>query len=686
MKSSLFSSLSATVIGIIFAALILLQLPITDNFIFVSKLFILLFSTLIIGFLFVFRSIRKQAFEILLTPYTMPLVAFGTAVLAATFFTNPSPVEGLLGMGGAYLSFVIIALLGPAIITRKQTSLLRTIFAGVVGLLIFLSALEFAPYSPALMLNSMFGISLPHSLLFNLSSSTLIALQLTVVAAVGVLAHTFSTKKLAASSALVLPILLIGVALFSWSLLPGKPAELTVPSFGSSWSVMLDALHSPRAALIGVGPASYGNAYLEFKPAWMNGTTNWALSFSQGANTPFTLITTLGFIGFAAWAWLVVRIFKAMRSAAPTLQSYYWMVAATIVVQLLAPPSVVMIGIQGILLAILIAAEKKQYPVLQLKALEAKVVRRTAQDESARKSLPISALIGGVFTLAILGVLTYLSGRAYAAHLMMGKAEVAAVANNGVAVYEDQMKAVELNPYLDTFRRNWANTNIVIAAALSNKTDATDEEKQQRDQLVQQAIREARSATILDPNDTQNWSMLAQIYSNLIGTVEQADQWAVQAYVQAITKNPNDPALRVALGGVFLGQKNYQQAASIFQQATQVKADYANAHYNLAMALKELQQYQDARNSFQTLLALIPEDTDDYKTIKKEVDDLDVILAEQAKNAAAQGEGDTTQQLGGQDGQSLQAPNPTLVDQNLPPVESSTPTEPVAPDPAALGN
>ncbi len=664
MRTSLFSTISIGSIIAVLATLVLLVLPFTDNFISISKNFILFFSLLLITALFIIRSMRRRAVEVPLTPFTIPLLLFVVAVAASTFFTNAYPVEGLLGMGGVYLSFALLALFGSALISAKQSNTLLIGFAGVVTALIFVSALDFTAAGPADLINSVFGLQLPSTVLFNLTGSPLIALQLTLLAMTGIITHLVVTKKLDKPFAIMLPILLVGLAIFSWSMLPGNPATPTLPSFAASWSVMLDSLHNPRAAMIGVGPASFGNAYLQFKPLWINSTQTWSIPFIQGANTPLTLVTSIGILGFAAWSWLVFRILRGVKTASAHAAPFAWMLGMSIVLQLILPPNVVILGVQALLLAAFIAIEKSKYSTLRIRALEAHVVKKE-NSETTTAALPLATIISGTLSLILVAGLAFFTGRAYAAHYHMGMSEKAAGENDGVGVYNHQMAAVNLNPYLDTFRRSWANTNIVLAAALSNKTDATEAEKEQSSQLVQQAVREARSATLLDPNDAQNWTTLAQIYSNLIGSSEEADQWAVQAYVQAIETNPSDPVLRVALGGIFSSQENYQQAATFFNQAIELKQDFPNAYYNLGMSLKMLEQYTQAKEVMTALLTLIPEETDDYVVVTEEIAALDeLIAANPPADAQAAGDvGEIDPSQGAEAG--LPPSNPSLVDQNL---------------------
>ena len=146
--------------------------------------------------------------------------------------------------------------------------------------------------------------------------------------------------------------------------------------------------------------------------------------------------------------------------------------------------------------------------------------------------------------------------------------------------------------------------------------------------MIQQAIREARAATVINGSDSQNWQVLAQIYQNLIGVAEDADQWTVSAYTQAIQTDPTNPVLRVTLGGIFYNNKQYRQAASLFQQAIDLKADYANAYYNIANTLVQLEDYLNAKAAYQQTLLLIEPDSESYITASKELEQVEAKIKE----------------------------------------------------------
>ncbi|MBT3511810.1 MAG: tetratricopeptide repeat protein [Candidatus Pacebacteria bacterium] len=186
-------------------------------------------------------------------------------------------------------------------------------------------------------------------------------------------------------------------------------------------------------------------------------------------------------------------------------------------------------------------------------------------------------------------------------------------------MYQLQQRAVNLNPFLAIYHRRYALTNISLATALANKADPTQEDQENIVNLIQQSIRESQTSTQLQPADVQNWQVLAQIYNNLAGTITGADQWAVNSYVQAIQNSPTDPELRIALGSIFYGVDQFDQAEQLFAQAITLKPDHANAHYNLANALAKQDKLAEAIISYENVLSLVEPSSENYKLAAAEL-------------------------------------------------------------------
>lgn len=612
-------------------------LPFTDFFLTQSKYFLFIVTTLLISLIYAFYSIRKGTLAIVVSPILVPLVLFGIAMLASTFFTNSYFVEPLLGFGGIFLAGILYVLFAGTLVGKFTSQKLLATLAISGSVLSVAAIAQQLGFGPANVISQFTGLALPTNLSFSLAGSTFIALQLISLIVVGLVADTVVKKKVSKVAAITLPILVIGLVLHVWAILPGKPAELILPNWAASWSVALDTVRTPRAALIGAGTDSYANVYSRFKPVWMNNTESWSIRFNQASDTPLTLLTTTGFIGLVAWIFLsfaIIKQFKKVQSKNGKV--FITMLIGTLLLQLAFPPNLLIWIVQVVLMVGYVAAERKHFSVLKFQAFAMSISRPSKQVpsgvETRTPSLPVyltaGALLIGVVALA------YLTGRAYAASVASYEAKKALNNNDVIRSYELQQLAVRYNPYYDLFRREYALTNMLIATAIANNAEElSPAEQEQASALLQQAVREAQAATVLDNLDVQSWAALAQIYQGMIGAVEGADQWAVQAYVNAINNDPTNPTLRVSLGGIFIGQENYQQAVSIFDQAVQIKPNFPNSYYNLAFALKQLGAYQQSAAAYQTLLTLLDPASEDYQTVTAEYEEVQAMAEEQAEVA-----------------------------------------------------
>lgn len=624
--------------------------PFTENFVIDSKSYGLLVLGLVFTALFAVTALRDQKMSLVVAPYTSAAVFFGLVALASSFLTNDYPVEHLLGLGGIYIAITLIVIFAPTILPRRSGQSFLTALGVTGALLTLLSALQLVGFGPAQVLNRMMVFEIPTDFLFNVSGSAFIAFQVVLVGLVGLIAHTLYRGSISKVATILIPILVIGLGLFGWHILPGKETAPLLPSYNASWSVALDTIRLPRAAMIGAGPAAYPNVYNQFRPVWTNNTEYWEITFNQGAMVPLTTLATMGFLGLLTWGALAwTSSVKSLNQTDAKNKPLVWMIFVMVGLQLIFPSNLVMLGLWGLAMAALAASLKDNLPMVRLQTMSLGMISprlstsqaygdNQAQDnnyQAANQTTNQSSRAGTLSSLSIVGVLllllsvfgSYLVGRAYAAQVASYQASQAAFRDDLIGVYAKQQQAVNLNPYSDILRRNYATTNLMIAFALSDQPEPTELEQVQIAQLLQQAIREARSATILDPRDTQNWQVLANIYQNLIPVEGEAGQWALQAYVSAIETNPINPNLRIALGGLFL-EEEPEQAVNIFFQAIDLKPDFANTYYNLAQALIRLDQLFEARAQYQQVLALLDSTSEDYVLVTQELEELENQLRE----------------------------------------------------------
>jgi tetratricopeptide (TPR) repeat protein len=661
MKIKFSSLLSKAIIGLVVllaGAMVLLVLPVTNNVIFHTKLYTILTAGLLSLLLFTLALLKQKTLKFVSSPFTVSLLVLAGSALLSSLLANPYPVANLLGTGGAIIAMVVFVLFTSPLIDKKYN---LEIPLGVIAFLLTLSSLlQAVGYGPSSLINLLPSIQIPNTLAFNLTGSNLIGLEVLILILAFFVAKTRSEKRFSKKSLFFMPAIVVGIALYAWSILPGKPAEMRLVPFTASWSVMLDTVRAPRQALIGTGPESYANAYALFKPSWMNENDAWNTYFNRASNSPLNILSTMGFVGLVAWLLLANQIIKQVKASTPAGKPYIWPLLIGLVLELIFPPNLVLLGLQGVFLTLYIAAERSRFSTIEFRAMAVQIVRsaQSSFGETPTKQKPsyISTyIIAGILLLAV-GAGSYFMGRSYMAYARMHDANKALVENDIISAYNLEREAIVLNPFVSEFRRQYALTNLSIAAAISQKAEPTEEDQTQIAELVQQSVREARVSITLDPSNWQNYLNLAQIYQNLISTNEEALQWSIQTYVEAANANPMDPNIRMSLGSIFYGQKQFDQAASLFSQAVNLKPDLPNSHYNLAVSLIELGQLEEAVKEYQSTLSLLDPNSEDYITANKELEELQAKVDEQIANQkAAAGEAQANQA----------PPNNSLIDQNL---------------------
>ena len=187
-----------------------------------------------------------------------------------------------------------------------------------------------------------------------------------------------------------------------------------------------------------------------------------------------------------------------------------------------------------------------------------------------------------------------------------------------------------MNPYIERFRSNFAQTNLIIANNLvkKNPKEITEQDRQIVTQAIQAGIAEEKAAVSLNPQKAENWQNLASIYSNIINAAADADVWTISAYQRAILADPQNPGYRISLGGVYYSQKKYDDALRFFEQAISLKPDWTNANYNYAWANFQIKNYPQAVNALQATLKLLDPKLNktDYDKVKKELEEFKKML------------------------------------------------------------
>lgn len=514
----------------------------------------------------------------------LAIIAVVSALLTPNIYSSLSG-EALVLVGGAAL-FFLFSNSPHKETTVEKFALFFSLAAGLIALLLITQE-TVALLGPTLKLPVNLFFLNPG---FNVAGSALAA----GLFLAGVLPLTVGLKK---KSTVPLAILIaLGIICSIAILYQNRPILL---DHLTGWKIATGVLgDSPKSALLGFGPGNIIDAFTLYKPIDFNASDFWNLRFGTSSNFYLSILTNLGIIGLALVAFFVVKfatLAKARLALETTTSLEKGFIASVSLILLLG----LVFPTPTVSLFLLFAVSGSLMAFYRLKGVS--LYAKSVEPEKARYLgfalclVLLAALVGGGWFL----------GRFALADYFFAQSLQAAAQNNGKDTYDLQIKALELNPYNSNYRISYSQTNLALANSLAGQPNLTDEQKQTIITLVQQAIREARLAAALTPKRAGAWENLSLVYRNLINFAQGADQWAVASQNQAAQLDPTNPRLRLDLGGIFFAAQDFQNAAQIFNQAVNLKPNFANAHYNLAQSLIGLKQFELALQELQTTATLV---------------------------------------------------------------------------------
>lgn len=419
----------------------------------------------------------------------------------------------------------------------------------------------------------------------------------------------------------------------------------------SAWVIAVESLKNNP--IFGMGIGNFVQAFTAFKPASFNLTKAWSNTFSLSSVGLLHIWTELGLVGLS---WLIYSIFVWVKSKKVVK---FWQISALILVCLLLPLNVISLFLLGWLLSTSeVFKIKETKPLLKV----------------GEKEFNVMPYILSVFLLIGIGFGGFWYVRMFLGDFYFRNSLVAASKNDGNGTYNLQIKAIGINPNFAYYREIYSQTNLALAQNILSVEQVSDTDKEKASTLVQQAVREAKSAISLEENNAIYWSNLASIYRSLVGVVDGAADWSLQAYQQTLVLNPVDPITNLNMGGLFYAAGQYDSAERSFEESVKVKQDYANAWYNWAYSAKKLNKVDAAVNRLQQALTLVAADSSDYEAAKTELETWKQEQTElNAKNAQTQ---QTTQQTTQQATQQTTEQPKQVVET---PIETVAPTAAVTP-------
>lgn len=560
------------------------------------------------------KSIAKSEVKLSVGKFDIGVVLLTVSYIVSSFVATPNKMEAFFYPG--ITTFVILSGVLYFIINqfskRGKNAVLNVIFASGIFLSLFVLFTELGVFNKIPQLPDFIKSSSFNPLGSSLQSIVYL-ITILPIGIVQIIKDKDITKRAFFSVASL--IIVMGATLNIINVLPGKPQTPILPTWKTSWAISIETLK--QSPIFGAGPANYLSAFNIYRPISYNGTNLWQVRFSSANNYYFTLITELGLLGTIAMIVLFASVYKKIMTDYKTKN---WNSISLIILVLsfaFVPLAPTLIFLFMVLLATLSGSEEKSVNI-------------------ASNKIPSIIVAAPVF-LAIIALGVF-GTRAVLAENSYKKSLDALSANKAKDTYDYMSKAVRLNPYVDRYHASLAQLDIALANSLASKKDITDADRSTVTQLIQEAISEGKATVTLNKNRSENWQVLAEIYKSILSFAEGSDQFAIQTYSQAVALDPISPNLRISLGGIYYALGDYDNAINSFQLAVVAKNDFANAHYNLAAAYAAKKEYDKAITEMNTVISLVPKDSEDFKTAETALEQIKKQKPSSAKATEGQGQ------------------------------------------------
>ena len=584
-------------------------LPLTTNFYEFNKNLLLILATGLFVINFCLKAVKERKVAFGRTPFDLPLLLLVVAYFVSALTASPNRFMALISVGGpgTILALTLLFYLITSQFKKENRPLLINALIFSSSILSLLAIYQFIGLGALITKNSWLSAKnwTPAGSLLTLASVLTLSLPLALTKAAK--KPKSLVNSIFASTAVFLIISALGISVYQMIAVAGsRPLLLPV---GTGWQIAIEVLKNNP--LFGVGPNEFLSAFTRFKPIGFNQTSLWDWRFATSSNWFFQVLSTLGLFGFGALIFLLWQIKKVFWTAGvksdlslkiTLLLAFLW--------SLILPSNLPLLFLIYLFLAM----------------LSFSLPRREYVEQS--QILPLVLLF---ILLPVILASFFFMGKSFLADFYFKNSLEALVANRGVETYNLQIKAITTNPYYDGYRSAYSQTNFALANSIASDRDLSDQEREQVTILVQQAINEAKAAVSLNRFNVSNWENLASLYRSLTSFAQGAQDWSISAYQTAISLEPTNPNLRIALGGLFYGVQNWDEAIRNFEVATYLKPNLANAHYNLASALKEKGEYAKAATEMESVLALVPSDSGDFQKASSELEELRKKLGEKEK-------------------------------------------------------
>jgi len=543
------------------------------------------------------------------TSLVFPLLLLTTSIVVSLIANSESKFESLIGSGLTYFFLITLSFI---LLTHPDQARTKTILHSFIAGSSLLAIFSIAELT---LFHRFPNLPLPfHSRSFSPMGIPLNAILFMFLGSITAFLRSTHSKNTSLRYLLLIAcvINLISVVAYVALMLPGGELSPLILPFRAGWNILLDVYKNVRALLLGVGLANFPSIFTQLRPLYLNNTMYWNTQFTSSSSEALQLATTTGLLGFGSFAFLLA---STLTLSFRRHKELFVLLLIFSLFFFFFPSNLPLTTFFFLILGSLGETEQKEINLTQ----------------------PSTHIIFSLITIGLLSYPLYLLTCFSLAEYHLHHAQVALSQNNAVTIYSETLEAVKLLPHMTNYHLSYSQINLALAGSISRQQSLSDEDKQQINQLSAQAVREAKYATTLQPSSSQAWNNLGVVYRNLVNVATGADQYATAAYAEAVSLDPANPRLRVEFGGLLqqlsgttkeetIKNTLVARAAQEYQTAINLKADYANAYYNLAKILEGAKDYTNAYSAMQKTLSLLGPDSTDLTRVTSELETLKAQL------------------------------------------------------------
>ena len=373
------------------------------------------------------------------------------------------------------------------------------------------------------------------------------------------------------------------------------------PSLGATMSVTKGVL--VKYPVFGVGPNRFGEAWSMYKPAVINNTQFWNVSFNSGSGLLPTLTATTGSLGILAWiVFFILFLFIGVKSVFSSIKNgVNWEMMAFFVLSLYLFVSS-FFYFTGTVIFLLSLAFTGVFIGLAASNSNREISISFLNDH--RKSFFSILVLILVVIFSVATSFKYIER--FASISYFGKALSAStepVAENFIG------KALSLYSN-DLYLRTYSQIYLVKLNSIASKgSSLSDADKTDLQASFDQAVNSAQMAAAYDPSNYLNFQLLGSVYQT-VGALGVKDAYskAVMAYQTASNLNPLNPGLKLAMAGASFVDGKVKDAKDYANEALSLKQDYVDALVTLSQIAKSEGNNSGALSYAQAALSLAPTD------------------------------------------------------------------------------